>query len=169
LAGGRLIALGRLAGIERAAAVFSGASLIVAGILLSGVLRKNKLIQIGGTLPRGFSKLAARLLTSTGAATKFALGAVMGFLPCGLIYAALLKSIDGGSPAQGALSMLAFAAGTTPALFSAGLFSTALARPFGRYANTLATLAVFAMGVALLWRGLAFPGPDMGHHHGHLL
>ncbi|MEQ1948247.1 MAG: sulfite exporter TauE/SafE family protein [Bryobacteraceae bacterium] len=172
LAGGRLIELGSLVGVERAASVFSGLSLVVAGLLLVGQLSSSvsaRLIQIGGSMPQSFSRIAGRLLNSGGAAGKFALGLTLGFLPCGLVYAALLKSIDAGSIAGGAASMLAFGLGTAGALLSIGYFSTSITSRLGRHSHILAAASVLFLGAVLLWRGLSSPLLQMGHHHGHLL
>ena len=51
----------------------------------------------------------------------FVLGAVLGFLPCGLLYAALALAGTAGSAALGALAMLAFGMGTVPSLAILGI------------------------------------------------
>ena len=55
---------------------------------------------------------------------KFGLGLTLGFLPCGLIYAALLKAMDPAAPLAGALTMLAFGLGTAVALLAMGVASS---------------------------------------------
>ena len=63
--------------------------MIVAGILMVGLVPSNGLINIQN---RGITKrIGRRLLAPKG---KFTLGLTLGFLPCGLIYAALLKAVD---------------------------------------------------------------------------
>jgi sulfite exporter TauE/SafE len=166
-AGGKLIQLGKLAGVEQGAAIAAGIAMIIAGLILSGRFSATVnagLIQIGGGMPAALSSAAGRLLTKGGVPGKLLLGAVMGFLPCGLVYAALLQAINAGSPTAGAVSMLAFGLGTAGALLSIGLFSTVITSHLGRYANVLAALSVLGMGVALLWRGLAFQAGGHPHH-----
>ncbi|MEI7609694.1 MAG: sulfite exporter TauE/SafE family protein [Rhodospirillaceae bacterium] len=51
----------------------------------------------------------------------FALGLILGFLPCGLLYSALAVAAATRDPLAGALGLLAFAAGTVPALVAVGL------------------------------------------------
>jgi len=51
----------------------------------------------------------------------YALGVALGFLPCGLLYGALAAAAASGGALSGALAMIAFAAGTIPALFVVGL------------------------------------------------
>lgn len=50
-------------------------------------------------------------------------GLVWGWLPCGLVYTALLVSMSMGSALEGGLMMLAFGLGTLPNLLLIGLFS----------------------------------------------
>ena len=82
------------------------------------------------------------------------LGSLMGLLPCGLVYAALLKSLAPADPLAGAVSMAAFGLGTAGPLFLLGAFSSYLARPLARYGSTLTAASVTAMGLFLVIRGL---------------
>lgn len=166
--GATVSGLGRLAGIERAASIFAGAGMLAAGVLLSGYARTPKLVQLGGK-PGWLSRSAAPFLRSPDPLRKLALGLILGFLPCGLVYAALLPAIASGSGLAGAVYMLIFGLGTAPALFGIGLASTSITARFGRYANVLATASILLLGAALLWRGLGFSGlQHIGHHHGHI-
>ena len=77
--------LGRLAGIEEASALACGILMVIGGLVMFGALRRPGLVQIAPV------KAAGKLLSHRGLRAKFGLGALMGLLPCGLIYAALLK------------------------------------------------------------------------------
>ena len=46
----------------------------------------------------------------------FILGMMMGFLPCGLSFAAFTRALPSGSPIKGAALVFAFALGTVPGL-----------------------------------------------------
>lgn len=70
----------------------------------------------GGTLGRWARPLFA---TPTGW-RGWLLGVALGFIPCGLLYAALVAAAASGDALAGALAMLAFAAGTVPALVVVG-------------------------------------------------
>ena len=50
----------------------------------------------------------------------YGLGVALGFIPCGLLYAALAAAAATGDAVAGGLAMLAFAAGTVPALMAVG-------------------------------------------------
>ena len=150
-AGGAIGMLGRLAGLASGARLFAGAAMIVAGILMIGLLPSNGLVTIQkrGITAR-FSKLIGRrLLAPQG---KFTLGLALGFLPCGLVYAALLKAVDSGTAIAGALTMLAFGLGTAIALLSLGAASSFVRFP--RWSNRLAAVSMLLAGAVLVWRGL---------------
>jgi uncharacterized protein len=157
--GGGITTLGRVSGFERAAVIAVGAAMILAGVLISGWLPRSGLVRIGTGIPGVFSRLVGPLLKSGGARAKFALGVILGFLPCGMVYATLLKAVHAGTPLAGAATMLLFGLGTSAALLAIGLFSSVLARRLGPYANTLASVSFLLLGAYLLFRGLMAGAP----------
>ena len=140
--------LGRLAGIEEASALICGILMMVAGLIMFGALRRPELVQIGPI------RRAGKLLRRPGLTARFGLGTLLGFLPCGLIYAALLKSMSTGSALAGASNMLVFGLGTAAPLLALGAFSATFLRWFGRHSAPLAASGVTLMGAALIWRGV---------------
>jgi len=92
---------------------------------------------------------AARPLAArTSAASRFGLGLLWGFTPCGLVYGVLPVAMLSGSAADGALVMLLFGLGTLPNLLAAGMLigrgQRILARPTVRLAAG-ALIAAFAL------------------------
>jgi uncharacterized protein len=83
------------------------------------------------------------------------LGLLLGFLPCGLVYAPLVAAAASGSPASGAATMAALGLGTIPVLLSFGTASSAVSVRLRATMMRLAGLAVALMGAAGLWRALA--------------
>jgi sulfite exporter TauE/SafE len=152
--GGGIGLLGSLAGLASGARIFAGSAMIVAGILTIGLVPSNGLITIQnrGVTKRFSQFLGRRLLAPKG---KFKLGLTLGFLPCGLVYAALLKAVDSGSALAGALTMLAFGAGTAVALLTFGAASSFIRFP--RWSNRLAAVSMLLAGALLVWRGLMVP------------
>lgn len=147
--------LGRMAGLAAGARILAGAAMILAGIALLRVLPKRPLVQLGRPgITAKFRHAVGRLLTAPRAAGKFVLGLTLGFLPCGLIYAALLKAMETASAGAGALTMLAFGLGTALALLSMGMLGSMAGPRLGEWSNRLAGLAVMGAGALLLWRGL---------------
>lgn len=61
----------------------------------------------------------------------FALGAVTGLLPCGVVYVAALQGAGLGTPLGGAVLMAAFGAGTVPVLVAIGLLGHGAVARFG--------------------------------------
>jgi uncharacterized protein len=55
-------------------------------------------------------------------------GMLWGWLPCGLVYSALLLSLSSGTPIKGMLIMLFFGLGTLPGMLAVGYFSDYLNR-----------------------------------------
>ena len=87
----------------------------------------------------------------------YPLGVVLGFLPCGFLYAALTTTAASGSPLLGALGMLAFGLGTVPALVAVGVAGHAAGRRWQRGVAVAAPVAMLlnaALLTALALRGL---------------
>jgi sulfite exporter TauE/SafE len=78
------------------------------------------------------------------------LGALLGFLPCGLLYAALVAAASTHAPIQGAAAMLAFGLGTVPALVAVGLAGQVFARARRRLAGRFGG-AIMLANAGLLW------------------
>ena len=165
-AGGGLGLAGRLAGIAHGGRIAAGLAMIAAGIYLSGMVRPSRLIRIDspGAGAR-LARLGKRFMLSVRPSSKFRLGLVFGFLPCGLVYAALLKAVDTSSALGGALTMLSFGTSTSLALGATGLASNAFGWRLGRWSNRLAGASIMFAGALLIWMGVA-PGASM-HHHAH--
>ena len=88
----------------------------------------------------------------------FLLGAALGFLPCGLLYAAIAAAAAAGSAAAGALAMVAFGCGTVPGLVAVGVAGQAAGRAWHRgvaVAAPLVMLANAALLGAMAWARLA--------------
>ena len=74
--------------------------------------------------PAGWSRALAgltRRIDRTRWSGGLLLGLALGFLPCGVLYAALAVAAASGDPARGAAAMLAFGLGTVPSLVGVGL------------------------------------------------
>jgi sulfite exporter TauE/SafE len=94
-------------------------SLVVGAALL--LLQAFGLATSGGSsLGPALARIATPLSASHRPLARYALGVVLGFLPCGLIYGALGVAAGTGSVWRGALAMASFAAGTVPALVAVG-------------------------------------------------
>jgi sulfite exporter TauE/SafE len=101
--------------------------LIALGLYLAGLWQAVAYIEhAGGLLWRRLQPLMGRLFPVTTLPRSFLLGMVWGWLPCGLVYSALVTALASGSAAHGGLQMLAFGLGTLPNLLAMGLFAERL-------------------------------------------
>jgi uncharacterized protein len=166
LAGQTMGVLGRVAGFAHILAIVSGVLMILVGISLFGVIPSGVVGLSLFRIPSAFFRQVAKFLSLPGAANRFLLGLALGFLPCGLIYAALIKAMSAGSPIAGAVTMVAFGSGTAGALLALGLFSSAVRVKMNRWGSQMAAAAVTVMGAVLVWRG-TMPGMMTMEHHLH--
>ena len=141
--------------------------MLIAGLVMLGALPAaqtlgKNFLRVSSTFIRPLS----RFLSSASVGHRFVLGLLLGFLPCGLVYAALLRALATGSALWGAATMAAFGAGTCGALLAVGIFSSAIRSRVNRWGTQLAAVSVMAMGILLIVRG-AMPGMLPGAHlHG---
>lgn len=108
------------------AKVICGLSLVIVGLVSAGLL--SPLVR---RMPRwlGVSTWFAARAANTAVHAQILKGMLWALLPCGLIYAALGLALSSGSASGGALVMLAFFAGTLPAMtFVLGALRTLEAR-----------------------------------------
>ncbi|WP_447555351.1 sulfite exporter TauE/SafE family protein [Vreelandella sp. EE22] len=107
---------------------------------------------LGRRLWRLIEPLGRRLMPVVHLPQAFVLGALWGWLPCGLVYSMLAWSMATADPRQGALIMGAFGLGTLPALLATGLAARALSGLI-RHPATRAGAAIIIIGFALyqLW------------------
>lgn len=156
IAGALAGAVGEAGLLTRAAPVlqpvffaFASLMLIALGLYLAGALPALTRIEAAGSrLWASVQPLTRHLLPVDSLARALGLGALWGWLPCGMVYAVLLAALALASWWQGALLMLAFGAGTLPNLLGLGFIAGALGtlRRKSR-ARMLAGCLVAAFGV----------------------
>lgn len=137
--------------------------LICMGLYLAGWWSGLTRIEaLGRGLWRHIQPIASRLMPVSSVPKALLLGALWGWLPCGLVYSTLLWSASQGDALDSALLMLAFGIGTWPVLLATGLAAervTAMLRKRG--VRMAGGILVILFGV---W---TMPGPHqhwlMGH------
>ena len=113
------------------------------------------------TMPKSFSHAIHDLAERDANGGAFVLGAATFFLPCGFTQALQLYVLAKGSFTVGALTMLAFALGTLPALLSLSAMSSFATGNFQRHFLKFAGAAVIVLGLANIQYGLVLTGSDM--------
>lgn len=118
--------------------------------------------RLGSKLWRYLEPLGRRFIPVTRRRGALAIGLLWGWLPCGLVYAALALALVSGGALAGALTMLAFGVGTLPALIALGFAGRWLAALRQGGARRAAGAILCVLGVVLL------VGAYSGHlHQGH--
>ena len=158
--------------------IAAGVILILMGLYLADVWRALVVLEKAGAgLWKIIQPLGTALMPVRTLPRALALGMVWGWLPCGLVYSALAYSAASASPAYGALMMVAFGAGTAPAMLVGGLFSGAMKRFLqARPVRLLMAVLMVVFGLWTLYSGVAHMnhtsspqsgGEGMEHHHHH--
>jgi sulfite exporter TauE/SafE len=123
--------------------------LVATGLYLAGWFPRFALVErLGQPLWRRLEPLGRRLIPVRSPWRAAAYGVIWGWLPCGLVYTALLFTIVSGNGVQGGVFMLVFGLGTLPAVTGIGM----LAERFRRAARSRGVRR--AGGLALILLGL---------------
>lgn len=120
-------------------------------LLVEGLLARLGLrlpFRLGLHLPCSLKAMSGH--NSPRVVARFALGLSLGLLPCGLVFVALTAVAAAGNPLSGALGMLAFGAGTVPALSALGLFGAPLLQRWPWFQDAL-RLTALGINAALLF------------------
>lgn len=149
LAGGLGLVLqsaGALLGLQRAATVFAGLVLVASGA--AGLLSLTSGGALEGVMGRVVSRIGARM-----PGHPLVLGLLLGLLPCGLLYTAVMAAMALGGSAQGFLALVLFGLGTSPALLGISLADALMIRQRASL-NRMSSVFVLAMGAWFLWRAV---------------
>ncbi|KPC55441.1 sulfite exporter TauE/SafE family protein [Amantichitinum ursilacus] len=155
---GSIPALISLQGLKTALFVLANLLLIGMGLYMAGWSTWVARLEMAGRpVWRKVQPLLARLLPVRHWYQTPLIGALWGWLPCGLVYTASLGALASGSPGRGALTMLVFGLGTLPNLlligFAASATGSLLRKQFVRRAAGI-LLILFAL--YQLIQGLGF-------------
>jgi len=150
--GGTAMLIDAVLPAQLALALIANTGLVLLGLYLAGRGRLvAKLEALGGWAWRRIAPLGRHFVPADTPARALGVGAVWGWLPCGLVYSVLALALVSGDAAHGAAVMLAFGLGTAPNLLAAGLaagrFNTVLARPRVRVTAGFAVTALGIVGV----------------------
>ncbi len=129
--------------------LLAGVIMIAVGLYVAGVARALRWMErAGAPLWALVAPLARRAIPVRSYAGAFRLGLLWGWLPCGMVYGALVAAVAAGSAVAGASTMLAFGLGTLPMLLALGSAGTVVARAVAvREVRILAGVVVVSLGV----------------------
>lgn len=157
--GGTGMLLARALPIQMAAYILSNVMLIGLGLYLAGLSTAVARLEAAGQwIWRRLRPLMRHLLPADRWSRALALGALWGWLPCGLVYSVLATAMLAGNPSGGAFIMLAFGLGTIPNLLAAGTALGWLQRlRTRRFFRIAAGGLVCALGILGLIRAAVLP------------
>lgn len=143
--------------------------------LLAGLVMFLFALNLGGWMPDPLARLSARAMAWLGLAARirsvssgrwwpwFTAGMVNGFLPCGLVYAALALALGSGSPGLAIIIMAAFGLGTLPAMMLAPILMTTIAPRSRALLMKLLAFALIVLALFTVYRGN--PWISLHQHH----
>jgi len=124
-----------------------------------------KIEQLGKPIWKKLEPISQKLIPVKSPGHAYLFGLVWGWLPCGLVYTALIWSSTAGSAIDGALLMLAFGAGTLPTVMIAGILTGWFVRLSRlKYFRPLVGLTVIIMALITGYLALQHFGLPHSHH-----
>jgi len=140
--------------VQLALYVLANAMLLILGLYLAGLSPlAGKFEAAGRYLWSRLQPLTRELVPVNTVPRALAVGALWGWIPCGLVYGVLATALLSGSAVRGAMVMLAFGLGTLPNLLLAGLMVRSTTKVFqGRMFRTICGALVFGFGISGLAR-----------------
>lgn len=146
-------ALQRVSRIQVILSLLAGAFLLYLGLAQLGFVREPGWMSVAQPqkIP-GYRKIVRSAYLKGQHGEMLLTGVVMGFLPCGLSYAAFSRALASGDPVEGALLLAGFGLGTLPGLLLIGTGASRLARKYRRHLDLVAGLLMIGMGLALTVR-----------------
>lgn len=140
--------------LPAALAIAAGVLLVWQGLLAAGFIRPRGVAGGAAACPGGAGFRG--LLTARGFVDVFVAGLFTGLLPCGLLYGMLAYAASRHDVLAGMGTMVAFGAGTIPALVAAGLGGAALGAAGRRRLHAVAAWCLVATGLVSIVRGASF-------------
>ncbi len=141
----------------------SGSFMVLLGLYIAGWWKILSVLESAGSyFWQYIQPLGNKLLPVKTHPHAFMLGALWGWLPCGMVYAMLAFSLSSQNTLQGGLIMLAFGLGTLPTLVLLGTTATELKRFF--HHPIVRQLA----GTLIILFGLYSLNGAYSHDHNHI-
>jgi len=100
----------------------------------------------------GLKKVLHQSMTSGKRGAMFLTGMILGFLPCGLSYAAFARALPAGGILSGAVLVLVFGLGTVPGLLLVGAGFSSVARRYRKQSDILSGILMIGMGAFLAFK-----------------
>jgi len=152
--GTSIVHLSGIQSAQKVLAVIASLFMIALGLYLAGIWSGvAKLENIGKYLWKYIQPLTKRFIPVKSFYQAIPLGFLWGWIPCGLVYTALIWTLSAGNTMEGALIMLFFGLGTLPNLLAMGVIAARLAKWVNNPRVRLASgILVIILGLLTLQR-----------------
>lgn len=145
--------------------ILLGVVLVIIGLSMLGLRFLNSLEKVGARLWKKLAPVRQKVFPLTTFPRALTAGLLWGFLPCGLVYGALLMAVVGGSVSTAALIMFAFGLGTVPMLVATQETVGWLHKQIGKFRlRQINGVIMILSGLAVI----ALPMLMKNMHHGHM-
>lgn len=140
--------------------LFASVLMLGIGLYLAGWFPAfTKIEQLGKPIWNKLEPISQKLIPVKSPSHAYLFGLVWGWLPCGLVYTALIWSGTAGTAQDGALLMLAFGAGTLPTVMIAGILTGMFVRlSRSTYIRPIVGLTVIFMALVTGYLALEHSG-----------
>jgi sulfite exporter TauE/SafE len=132
--------------------IFAGIVMVLMGLDFLGYIKGAVFENFPGI--SHFKQFVQNLFNGVKRKNILGLGFVMGFIPCGPVYAALAKSAAAANILDSMLSMLFFGLGTFPAMILTGLFADKITTKLRKNVYKVAAILILLLGVFTIVRGI---------------
>lgn len=151
LAGSFVNVAGRLSGFQNTVAVIAGLMMILMGLSISGIAGGTAWLEKHNNI---ILKLARNILQGESAWQYYPLGALFGFLPCGLSYTLFMSAAGTGGMWPGMLTTFFFGVGTLPALLLFGLLTGYISHKLRGLLYRLSGIIIILTGIYYLFKSV---------------
>ena len=154
---------------HRVLQLISSAIMSSAGLYIAGWFPRFAYIEKAGVfLWKQLEPYGRKLIPVKNRTQAYLFGMIWGWLPCGLVYAALALAATAGDVSKSALTMFAFGLGTLPAVMGVGIMTHILTRlsRMQRFKQAIGLfMIVLALLAALPWLNpMAFTTQHIANH-----
>lgn len=141
-----------LVGYQVYLTLFLGMMMIAFGVFSVNPDKLLKLIPFLGDWFQFVRKQLGKFMRQAKWHTFFSIGVLNGFLPCGLVYMAMITALSTGNVTEGMGYMFAFGLGTIPMMFAVAVAGQFIETKVRNNVRKIYPVLFLAMGGLLLWR-----------------
>jgi uncharacterized protein len=141
----------KLVGIQNGVMIAAGLIMVVMGLSILGVRDGTAWLELHNSSVLGMAK---KIFSNPSNWRYFPLGLVLGLLPCGFSYTAFIAAAGTGTPLAGMFTMLAFGAGTVPALLLFGVMVGYFGSRMRSWVQKAGGAIVIVMGLYYVLKGI---------------